>query len=79
MTNEVGFLQYIRKASRKRQLEQVDIKLLAHLPYILGSEVFGHVEECGPGHRWTFAAAGVDVHSGAFVSEADAQDELAVV
>jgi len=72
-------LSYIRTLGRKKQLGQADIKLLAYMPRILGPAVFGDVEVCDHGWRWSFALAGVDVHSGVFASEKDALAELALV
>ena len=70
-------VQYVRRQSRKKLLEQVDIKLLAYIPHVFGPTVFGRVKKCGHGWRWSFACAGVAVHSGVFASESDAQVELA--
>ena len=60
-------------------MTQADIRLLAHMPRTLGPKVFGAVEVCDHGWRWSFAPAAVAVHSGVFTSEKDAQAELALV
>ena len=72
-------LHYLRRVSRAFELGPSDYQLLAHLPHILGSEVFGHTEACDGGWRWSFQPAGVDLQSAVFPSEKGAAEELAAI
>ena len=47
----------------KRNLTCEDYRLLAYCPHILGSAVFGELEEVAGGWRWTFEPAGMLVQS----------------
>ena len=72
-------LYSLRGKSRARKLSAADYQLLARMPHILGPTVFGAVEKCDGGWRWTFAPAGLQQHSELFESEAEASQDLAAI
>ena len=74
---EYNRLQYLKVRSRKWLLLLSDFQLPAYSPHILGAEVFGEVEACAEGWRWTFAPAGVAVQGTTFQHEEDARADLA--
>ena len=69
-------LYYLRTKHQNGQLTASDYQLLARLPHVLGANVYGAVEAYDGGWRWTFAQAGVQVHSDIFVTEAAASEDL---
>ncbi len=65
-------LWYLRQKHKCGELRAADYHLLARLPRILGSAVYGAVQGCAGGYRWTFAPAGVDVQGDVFPTKAAA-------
>ncbi len=68
-------LAYLRRKHKRGELRAPDYQLLARLPRLLGPSVYGAVEECAGGFRWTFAPAGVDVHGDVFPTKAAAAED----
>ena len=68
-------LWYLRQKHKCGELRAPDYQLLARLPRLLGPAVYGAVEECAGGYRWTFAPAGVDVHGDVFPTKAAAAED----
>ena len=68
-------LAYLRRKHKCGDLRAPDYQLLARLPRLLGPSVYGAVEECAGGFRWTFAPAGVDVHGDVFPTTAAAAED----
>ena len=68
-------LSYLRAKHQRGELEAADYQLLARLPRILGPAVYGAVEECADGYRWTFAPAGVEVRGDVFPTKAAAAED----
>jgi hypothetical protein len=69
-------LEYVRTKHNNGKLTVADYQLLARIPRILGPTVYGDVDPRDDGYRWTFASAGVDVHSDTFPTEAAAAEDL---
>ena len=70
-------LAYLRKKHKRGELGWPDYALLARTPHLLGASVYGAVERHEERTwRWSFAAAGVDVQSEAFGTEAAAVEDL---
>ena len=72
----VDSLHFIRRKHKEGKLKSPDYQLLALAPHILGPTVYGAVETCEGGWRWTFVPAGVDMHGAVFSTEAAAADDL---
>ena len=72
----VDSLHFIRRKHKEGKLKSPDYQLLALAPHILGPTVYGAVETCESGWRWTFVPAGVDMHGAVFLTEAAAADDL---
>ena len=68
-------MKYLRRKHKYGELRAPDYHLLACLPRLLGPAVYGAVEECAGGYRWTFAPAGVDVHGDVFPTKAAAAED----
>ena len=70
-------LAYLRAKHKRGELLWPDYALLARTPHLLGASVYGAVERHEDRTwRWSFAAAGVDVQSEAFGTEAAAVEDL---
>ena len=70
-------LAYLRAKHKRGELLWADYVLLARTPHLLGASVYGALERHEErAWRWSFAAAGVDVQSEAFGTEAAAVEDL---
>ena len=65
-------LRYVRTLHAGGKLTVSEYRVLAHIPQVLGPEVYGEVELSEGSYRWTFAAAGVSVGSPVFATREQA-------
>ena len=72
-------LRYVRTLHAGGKLTVSEYRVLAHIPQVLGPEVYGEVELSEGSYRWTFAAAGISVDSPGFATRQQALQELRLI
>ena len=78
-SKEYNMIDYVRRKCKARKLSSDDLQLVSLDLRILGTTaagVFGSVETCDGGYRWTFVPAGVEHHSKGFEAKDTAEAEL---